>query len=100
VTADRSAQEILGTTGLPVLRDYALSDDYISPEEEKGPANYRMLIQELTTIGRGYGFNATWFEWTRESGDIFEQIYNGKVGVEEGLQQIHETVTEILNREQ
>lgn len=100
VTSDRSAQEILGTTGLPVLRDYALSDDYISPEEEKGPANYRMLIEELTTIGRGYGFNATWFEWTRESGDIFEQIYNGKVGVEEGLQQIHETVTEILNREQ
>jgi len=100
VTSDPGAQEVLGGTGLPVLSDYALSDEYISPEAEKGPANYRVLIEELTTMGRGYGFNATWFEWTRESGDIFEQIYNGQVGVEDGLAQIDEKVTEILNREQ
>jgi multiple sugar transport system substrate-binding protein len=100
VTTDQGAQEVLGGTGLPVLSEYALSDEYIEPEVEKGPAGYRMLIEELTTLGRGYGFNASWFEWTRESNDIFEQIYNGKVSVDDGLTQIDETVTEILNREQ
>jgi multiple sugar transport system substrate-binding protein len=100
VTTDPGAQKVLGETGLPVLSEYALSDEYIEPEVEAGPASYRMLIEELTEVARGYGFNASWFEWTRESNDIFEQIYNGNVGVEEGLDQIHETVTEILEREQ
>jgi multiple sugar transport system substrate-binding protein len=100
VTSEVAAQEVLGTTGLPVLKDYALSEGYISPEVAKGPASYGMLINELTTLGRGYGFNASWFEWTRESNQIFEQIYNGKVGVEDGLKQIDQKVTEIVNRPQ
>jgi multiple sugar transport system substrate-binding protein len=100
VTTDLGAQRVLGTTGIPVLSEYALSDEYIDPEVEKGPASYRILIEELTTLGRGYGFNASWFEWTRESNDLFERIYNGQIGVEEGLNQINDVVTEILNREQ
>jgi len=100
VTTDLGAQKVLGATGIPVLTEYALSDEYLTPEVEMGPASYRMLVEELTTQGRGYGFNASWFEWTRESNDIFERIYNGNVGVEDGLNQIHEKVTEILTREQ
>lgn len=100
VTTDLEAQAVLGATGIPVLGDYALSEDYIAPEVEKGPANYRVLVEELTTLGRGYGFNSSWFEWTRESNDLFERIYNGQIGVEDGLAQIDAVVTEILNRAQ
>jgi multiple sugar transport system substrate-binding protein len=100
VTSDLGAQAVLGATGIPVLAEYALSDEYINPEVEKGPASYRVLVEELTTLGRGYGFNASWFEWTRESNDLFERIYNGQLEVEDGLNQINDVVTEILNREQ
>lgn len=99
-TTDTGAQQVLGATGMPVLRDYALSEEYIEGEASKGPANYRMLVEELTTIGRGYGFNSSWFEWTREVNQIFPEIYNGKISVEEGLRRIDETVTEILTRNQ
>lgn len=100
VTTDLGAQAVLGATGIPVLGDYALSEEYIAPEVEKGPASYRVLVEELTTLGRGYGFNSSWFEWTRESNDLFERIYNGQIGVEDGLTQIDAVVTEILNRVQ
>jgi multiple sugar transport system substrate-binding protein len=100
ITTDLGAQRILGTTGIPVLADYALSDEYLEPEIEQGPTGYRILVQELTELGRGYGFNASWFEWWRESNDIFERIYNGQVSVDDGLAQIDTVVTEILNREQ
>jgi multiple sugar transport system substrate-binding protein len=100
ITTDLGAQRILGTTGIPVLSEYALSDEYLEPEIELGPAGYRILVEELTTLGRGYGFNASWFEWSRESNDLFERIYNGQLSVDDGLNQINDVVTEILNREQ
>lgn len=98
-TTDQGAQQLLGATGMPVTQEYALSEEYISGEASRKPASYGMLIQELMG-GRGYGFNSSWFEWVRDSRQIFQQIYNGKVGVADGLKQVDATVTEILNRAQ
>jgi multiple sugar transport system substrate-binding protein len=97
-TSDPAAQSILGATGIPVTKDYALSEEYISGEAGKKPASYEMLVNELLALGRGYGFNSSWFEWTRESNQIFDQIYNGKTSIPDGLKAIDDKVTEILNR--
>ncbi len=97
-TLDTEAQTILGATGIPVTRELALSDAYINAEAEKRPASYRVLVNELTTLGKGFSFNKSWFEWHRDVTQIMPQIYNGKLGVDEGLQQINDKVNEILQR--
>ncbi len=99
-TLEPAAQEVLGATGLPVTQEYALSETYISGEAAKKPASYGMLIQELLEVGTGYGFNDSWFEWTREAGEIFTQIYNGKTSVADGLAEVDSTVNEILSRDE
>jgi ABC-type glycerol-3-phosphate transport system substrate-binding protein len=53
---DRSAQELIGKTGAPVLKDYLEDEARIKSEAALKPANYGYFVKEATEHGQGWAF--------------------------------------------
>lgn len=53
---DRAAQELIGTTGAPVLTDYLTDPARIESEAKQKPANYKYFVDQATEHGEGWGF--------------------------------------------
>ena len=53
---DREAQELIGTTGAPVLADYLTDSARVEAEAKRKPANYGYFVEEATANGEGWAF--------------------------------------------
>jgi multiple sugar transport system substrate-binding protein len=97
-TAGVKAQTILGATGIPVIRSLALSPEYLNGEVKKGPANYGIMIKELSEVGTGWSFGPPWNAWTAEWNAGVTNIYNGKVSVDDGLKEMDKRIQAALDK--
>jgi ABC-type glycerol-3-phosphate transport system substrate-binding protein len=95
IVFDPHAQQLLGQTGIPVLRSDALDERYIRQQAQLRPTHYRLVVDQ-GQYGQGFGFNAKWVEWNTAFGNLMNPIMTGKVSAQAGCRQIQQKVEQIL----
>lgn len=73
---DRSAQELIGKTGAPVLADYLNDPARVEAEAKLKPANYGYFVKEASDNGEGWGFVPKFADIGKLEGDADYEMYS------------------------
>jgi multiple sugar transport system substrate-binding protein len=72
---DRSAQELIGKTGAPVLADYLTDKTRVAAEAKLKPAHYGYFVKEATDNGEGWAFVPKFADIGKLEGDADYEMY-------------------------
>lgn len=72
---NRDAQELIGTTGAPVLTDYLTDVARIENEAKQKPANYKYFVDQASQNGEGWAFVPKFADIGKMESDADFKIY-------------------------
>ncbi len=72
---NREAQELIGTTGAPVLTDYLTDKTRIENEAKQKPANYAYFVDQASQNGEGWAFVPKFADIGKMESDADFKIY-------------------------
>jgi len=93
---DPQAQDLMSATAVPTLISQAADPQFVSAQEEQGPASYHIIVEQAQNAV-GFSFSPGWNEWTNAAGQTITEVYNCNMSVEEGLNKVHEDVEKVLD---
>jgi len=95
---DRAAQELIGTTGMPVLTEYLTDDARIEAEAKLKPANYRYFVDQASENGAGWGFVPKFADIGKLEGDAdFKILESGSSDIAAILGELNNQVQAALD---
>ncbi|HIW31770.1 MAG TPA: extracellular solute-binding protein, partial [Candidatus Paenibacillus intestinavium] len=91
------SQDILAASGasLPVLKSSLVKVDAMTDTK---PSNKKAYTMGIAEGGATLDENATWEEWNGVAQPLFDEIYNNRLTVEKGADEITEKIQAVLDR--